>query len=877
MRLLLTIPHFDAAEGGAESYAVTVCQELVRRGHAVRVLAATGCPGQGVDLVLGSLAEAPQQVAEFAADLHLDWGLNVPADLHRLGGGTHREYLRLIRESRSPVLRFWRGVTDACRGRNRGSLRREFALLVRPGTHVLANSAFVAAQVRATAPVPEDHIHTLLNGVDTGRFSAARLRERRAATRAELGLAPGDVAFLFVAHNLRLKNFSLLARIFPRIARRCPQAKLVVMGKRRPPFAAPWLVYAGKSRAPEEIFVACDALVHPTFFDACANVVVEAMAAGLPVLTSDRNGSAELVAPGMGGKVLPVVGEQAEIEKVWTGAVLELATSPDLRAAWGKAGREIAETQSIVGYTNRLLDLLEQLAARKQPPPGRVPPSPTLAVANAWVRFAARLAEAGTAWHCAAGLDAAEADWLRTGGFLADARMAAAEGNCFSLHFDGIRGAVSLNVFFAGTGGRSPARLAETGFRLGGEALAKGVPVAEPLAWCRGPGFALLATRACPDAVPLAELAGQMTDDAFLDAAGRLAGRLLAAGFRSPGLDSRRLLARPAAAGWELMLPDLQDARLGQTFDPGKATAMLGWAVPFFQHVPAGEREVRFAAAVGAASASGLTWHGIEREWAEETGAHWRKRRWFRGCTEVFCRPGTACLAAPGVGSALLEELVAAARRGAEGTSVLKHDTKRQLWRVRHDARRYVVKRYVRGAAFGKVNRGRQAWLAAALLQELHIGCAPCLGLLQDTEQDCYLVMEDVGSSGVHTLLKEHPRDIALARRVLALAAAYLALMHRRGVWHRDMKCSNFVVDKEAGRILLCDLEDTIHRRRISERMAVRTFVQFLSYLPGTVLARQRIRFLAAYARERRLPRAEFRSLYAALKQAGGDRIWQGQ
>ncbi len=366
MRLLLTIPHFDAAEGGAEGFAVTVCRELARRGHAVRVLAETGRPGAEADLVLGDLATAPQQAADFAADLHLDWGLNTPADLHRLGGGTHREYLRLIQQSRPPLVRVWRTVLDACRGQDRRTLRAEAALFARPEAHFLANSPFVAKQIRATAPVAEDHIHVLLNGVDVERFSAERLADLREAKRAELGLAPGDVAFLLAAHNLRMKNFALLARVFPEVCRTCPQAKLVVMGKRQPPMSAPWLVFAGATRTPETVYAAMDALVHPTFFDACANVVIEAMASGLPVLTSDRNGSAELVSPGENGQILPVVGCRREVDAAWAEAVRGLATDADRRAAWGRVGRTIAEQQSIVGYVDRFAALLADLLDRKR-------------------------------------------------------------------------------------------------------------------------------------------------------------------------------------------------------------------------------------------------------------------------------------------------------------------------------------------------------------------------------------------------------------------------------------------------------------------------------------------------------------------------------
>jgi glycosyltransferase involved in cell wall biosynthesis len=215
--------------------------------------------------------------------------------------------------------------------------------------------------VRAIGSVADDHIHVLLNGVDTVRFSPERSVARRAALRADLGLAPDDVAFLLAAHNLRMKNFALFARVFPHVVEQCPTARLVVMGKQAPPTAAPWLLYAGATQRPEDVYAAMDALVHPTFFDACANVVTEGMASGLPVLTSDRNGSAELLQGTQAGDVLPVVGPRPRIDDCWRQAILVLAADSPRRLAQGTEARRIAESQSISAYSDRFIALLTRL------------------------------------------------------------------------------------------------------------------------------------------------------------------------------------------------------------------------------------------------------------------------------------------------------------------------------------------------------------------------------------------------------------------------------------------------------------------------------------------------------------------------------------
>ena len=211
-------------------------------------------------------------------------------------------------------------------------------------------SEFVARQVRDAAPVRAEQIRVLHNGVDVGRYAPARLRPLRAENRQRLGLRETDVAFLFVAHNLGLKNFALLKRVFGRLAAPLPEAKLVLLGKHRPALRADWFVYAGTTRAPEGVYAAADALVHPTFYDACANVVLEALAAGLPVLSSDRNGSAEIVASGENGYVLPVTGEAGEVCEAWSRTIADLGRDAGLRQRIGVGARALAEAHSLERY-----------------------------------------------------------------------------------------------------------------------------------------------------------------------------------------------------------------------------------------------------------------------------------------------------------------------------------------------------------------------------------------------------------------------------------------------------------------------------------------------------------------------------------------------
>jgi glycosyltransferase involved in cell wall biosynthesis len=365
MHIGLILEHLSAHSGGAEGYALTVARELIQRGHRLTLCAVDGGGLDGAAVLLGPLVSAPARLLPLAPDIVVDWGLNVPADLHRLGGGTHREFQRLVLEAQSLPVRLAKRLQYAVSPHHRRVARRENELLSRPGVHVLAVSRFVADQVTRTVPLPAARLHVLHNGVDTQRFVPGGQPGVRGAERARLGLGETDVAFLLVAHNLRLKGFNLLQEVFAAGHRQFPTARLVLLGRHDPGLRAPWFIYAGASSRPESVYAAADALLHPTYYDACANVVLEALASGLPVVSSDRNGSAEVLTDGLDGRILPVVGRRRDIRSQWQQAVAELSASPDRRRERGAQAHQRAASLTIGAYMDRFEDLLRRVAAAR--------------------------------------------------------------------------------------------------------------------------------------------------------------------------------------------------------------------------------------------------------------------------------------------------------------------------------------------------------------------------------------------------------------------------------------------------------------------------------------------------------------------------------
>lgn len=361
MRLLFYIEHFGRTGAGAENYAAATCEALANRGHDVHVVCRSAAAAvAGVSVHLG-FDRIPACTAELTPDLTFDWGLFAPADLHRLGGSIHRQFLRYSRDAYGGWLRV--AKTLAYRGPRHGAIiRAETRVLQGPHAHFIAISEFVAEQARAEG-LPADRITVLHNAVDTDRFRPPSDPAARKNLRRELGYKPADVVFLFVAHNLRLKNFALLRHLFTELTQVHPQARLAVLGKRRPNRQPDWLRHIPTSPRPETVYQAADVLVHPTYFDTFGSAVLEAMSTGLPVVVSNRAGAAELIRDGSNGFVLPVTGSRIGVRRKWCetlSSMLDAAVRHDL----GRHGRDTAEAHAFPAHIDQMHSLLQQVRKR---------------------------------------------------------------------------------------------------------------------------------------------------------------------------------------------------------------------------------------------------------------------------------------------------------------------------------------------------------------------------------------------------------------------------------------------------------------------------------------------------------------------------------
>jgi glycosyltransferase involved in cell wall biosynthesis len=194
--------------------------------------------------------------------------------------------------------------------------------------------------------------------------------------RAELGFAPSDVVFGFVGRFVPIKNVSMLVRAFAGAAASAPRARLMLVGDGELRDDAERLVsgfglagrvrFTGWRRDIKAIYGALDVGVLASRSEGTPLALIEAMAAGKPVIATRVGGVADVVADGRTGLLV-----EDDDEAGLAAAMTRLAEDPGLRCRMGQeARRQIASRFALEPLTTRLIALYERkLSERRGLPP----------------------------------------------------------------------------------------------------------------------------------------------------------------------------------------------------------------------------------------------------------------------------------------------------------------------------------------------------------------------------------------------------------------------------------------------------------------------------------------------------------------------------
>lgn len=355
-------------KGGAERYAANLCHCLASAGHTVLVIAETFDTTIHPAIVhipvrvnrttsasrTRSFHERSQEAAAaLETDAVIALSRTYPADAFRVSDPLHRYWM----EIRYPGA--IRRLIEQLNPRHRAILALEDGIFDPANTRmIITNSKLSRRLIGERYDYPAERIHVVYNGVDLETFipSRERTEERESAS----------VRLLFVGQDFRRKGLAPLLEALSIAVSSGHTPSLRVIGRDDPkPYRAlaetlgiaDRVTFEGPTGKIQDAYRSADLFVFPTLYDPFANVCLEALACGLPVLTTSTNGSSEIVGEGTEGYVVDgtATGLPARLaEKI----SLFCALSGVARARMRRAARTKAEGFTIGANAAAVVDLL---------------------------------------------------------------------------------------------------------------------------------------------------------------------------------------------------------------------------------------------------------------------------------------------------------------------------------------------------------------------------------------------------------------------------------------------------------------------------------------------------------------------------------------
>jgi len=311
MRIGLVTKRTDPRRGGAERYTIDLAAALARAGQDVAMLAT-------------SFDDVPEGVARVNLSYR---GLTRVGRYNRMlrslhGRLDHAAYdvvHAMLPVDRCHVYHPHAGLARAMAATQPDSRfrARQAAVegeLLESSTPplVLCLSQYVRRTVREWYDLDDAHLPILFNAVDIAKYDPARDPDARERSRASWGVAPAHCVALFVGQDLERKGLRETILALEQL-HDSPRMRLVIVGR---PSASDYLSLAERlgvrdriikmdhTDDPYGVYRAADFLVLPTKHDPCSLVVLEALAMGLPVISTRFNGACEIMNDGVHGAVL---------------------------------------------------------------------------------------------------------------------------------------------------------------------------------------------------------------------------------------------------------------------------------------------------------------------------------------------------------------------------------------------------------------------------------------------------------------------------------------------------------------------------------------------------------------------------------------------
>jgi UDP-glucose:(heptosyl)LPS alpha-1,3-glucosyltransferase len=341
VRFAIGLLDFSKKRGGAERYLIDLCIRMTAEDYDVHVYAeqwdvkdsrihlhpVKTIPFPKSLRLLSFAVRATKEMDDGGYDITFGAGNTLRVNILQPHGGVHWAWFwRSLKAYDHPILWMMKFLGRVFSPKQWVSGWVEDAPYRRGHPQaIVAISDMVKQDMLRWYRIPDEKITVVYNGVDTEHFHP-RNRQYRREVRKQHGIGD-EFLILFVSNNFRMKGLGFLFKALAKIKKGdAPLFKLLVLGRDRQDSylrlarkmgISEEVIFAGSTDEPEKYYGASDLLVHPTFYDACSLTVLEALASGLPVITTSANGASGIMTQGQEGFVISDPrDDQSLVEKI---------------------------------------------------------------------------------------------------------------------------------------------------------------------------------------------------------------------------------------------------------------------------------------------------------------------------------------------------------------------------------------------------------------------------------------------------------------------------------------------------------------------------------------------------------------------------------
>ena len=327
MRIALNIYKFLPSKGGGERYLASLANQLIERGHEVHIFANEW---ENHNLIhfhtipvirypkflkeVSFVINSRRRLAENDFDIVQVVGRALGMNVFNPHCGVEEAWIKQDFLSISnPVNRVLKHITRFF------SLRQRFILWLdkkqytdKNVSRIIAISEMIKNDIIKYHHVNPQKIKVIYNGVDLQRFNPAITKKFRGIVRKKLFISE-EFVILYVSNNFRLKGLTILVKALGELKKSHKEFKALIIGRGRDTSYSKLakrlnclenLIFLGHVNGIEKYYAASDLYVHPTFYDSCSLVVTEALASGLPVITTRYDGASGVIDDGIDGFVM---------------------------------------------------------------------------------------------------------------------------------------------------------------------------------------------------------------------------------------------------------------------------------------------------------------------------------------------------------------------------------------------------------------------------------------------------------------------------------------------------------------------------------------------------------------------------------------------